>query len=215
MSAERVGAARGSARLRRYSRSCAGGPVWPLRAVLATVTSALDALLGITGARDGRSLSANDRGSATRVSPCLSGHLPSRGGAGRPSTGPRACRQQQYRMTARRRSLRIEEPRMTRFATMTLPEHPTVVAPDGSDVRVLLGLAGGGLAHFELPAGATSRAVRHRTVEEIWYVLAGRGEMWRSQNGHDEVVSISRGTCLTIPLGTVFQFRSFGGDALW
>jgi len=104
---------------------------------------------------------------------------------------------------------------MTRFATMTLPDEPTVVAPDGSDVRVLLGLAGGGLAHFQLAAGATSRAVRHQTVEEIWYVLAGRGEMWRSQNGHDEVVSISRGTCLTIPLGTVFQFRSFGGDALW
>ena len=56
---------------------------------------------------------------------------------------------------------------MTRFATMTLPEHPTVVAPDGSDVRVLLGLAGGGLAHFQLAAGATSRAVRHQTVEEI------------------------------------------------
>jgi mannose-6-phosphate isomerase-like protein (cupin superfamily) len=100
---------------------------------------------------------------------------------------------------------------MTRFATMTLPEHPTVVAPDGSDVRVLLGLAGGGLAHFQLAAGATSRAVRHQTVEEIWYVLAGRGEMWRSQDGHDEVVSIGPGTCLTIPLGTTFQFRSLAG----
>jgi mannose-6-phosphate isomerase-like protein (cupin superfamily) len=103
---------------------------------------------------------------------------------------------------------------MTPFATMTLPDEPTVVAPDGSDVRVLLGLGAGGFAHFQLAAGATSRAVRHRTVEEIWYVLAGRGEMWRSQDGLGEVVSIGPGTCLTIPLGTAFQFRSLAGDPL-
>ena len=39
---------------------------------------------------------------------------------------------------------------MTPFATMTLPENPTVFAADGSDVRVLLGLEDGGFAHFEL-----------------------------------------------------------------
>jgi len=33
------------------------------------------------------------------------------------------------------------------------------------------------MAHFHLPAGQVSRAVRHRTVEEIWFVLSGRGEM--------------------------------------
>lgn len=40
-----------------------------------------------------------------------------------------------------------------RFATMRLPQEPTVVAPDGSDVRVLLGLPAAGMAHFELGAG--------------------------------------------------------------
>ena len=54
-----------------------------------------------------------------------------------------------------------------------------MVAPDGSDVRVLLSLGGGSMAHFELAPGRVSAAVVHRTVEEIWYVLAGRGEMWR------------------------------------
>jgi len=49
------------------------------------------------------------------------------------------------------------------------------VAPDGSDVRVLLGLAGGGMAEFELGAGKVSAAVTHRTIDEIWYVLEGRG----------------------------------------
>ena len=31
---------------------------------------------------------------------------------------------------------------------MRLPAEPDVVAPDGSNVRVLLGVRGGGMAHF-------------------------------------------------------------------
>jgi mannose-6-phosphate isomerase-like protein (cupin superfamily) len=82
-------------------------------------------------------------------------------------------------------------------------------------VRVLLRLAGGSLAHFELGAGRVSRAVTHRTVEEIWYVLGGRGEMWRRQGGREQVVALEPGVCLTIPLGTHFQFRSLGPGPLF
>jgi len=89
---------------------------------------------------------------------------------------------------------------------MMLPAGPTVTAPDGADVRVLLGLAGGTMAHFSLAPGAVARAVTHRTVEEIWYVVAGEGEMWRKDET-EEVVALAPGTCLTIPLGTHFQFR--------
>ena len=53
------------------------------------------------------------------------------------------------------------------FATKRLPAERDVVAPDGGDVRVLLALRGGSMAHFTLAAGETSRAVAHRTVEEI------------------------------------------------
>jgi len=70
------------------------------------------------------------------------------------------------------------------------------------------------MAHFELPSGQTSTAVTHNTVEEIWFFLSGRGEMWRWTEGHEEVVPVGEGVCLTIPLGTHFQFRSFGPDAL-
>ncbi len=48
---------------------------------------------------------------------------------------------------------------MREFGTMRLPVARDNVAPDGSDVRVLLGLDGGGLAHFELAPGQTSTAV--------------------------------------------------------
>jgi mannose-6-phosphate isomerase-like protein (cupin superfamily) len=81
-------------------------------------------------------------------------------------------------------------------------------------VRVLLGLRGGGMAHFELAAGAVSRAVTHRTVEELWYVLSGAGEMWRKHRAREEVVPLAAGVCVSIPLGTHFQFRAQGAEPL-
>lgn len=103
---------------------------------------------------------------------------------------------------------------MTDFATMHLPALPTVVAPDGSDVRVLLGLPGGGMAHFELAAGRVAHAVTHRSVDELWFVLAGRGQMWRRQGEREEVIELSPGVCLSIPLGTHFQFRAAATQAV-
>jgi mannose-6-phosphate isomerase-like protein (cupin superfamily) len=100
------------------------------------------------------------------------------------------------------------------FQTTRLPAKPDAVAPDGSDVRMLPGVAGGSIAHFELRAGETSIAVEHRTVEEVWYFLRGRGEMWRQSGGREEVVEVSPDVCLTIPLGTRFQFRAFGDEPL-
>ena len=101
-----------------------------------------------------------------------------------------------------------------RFATTRRPSERTVVAPDGSDVRVLLGVASGGMAEFELAPGRVSGAITHRTVDEIWYVLSGRGEMWRRQDSRDEIVALEPGVCLTIPQGTHFQFRALGDAAL-
>lgn len=103
---------------------------------------------------------------------------------------------------------------MTDFATNSLPVEPTHKAPDGTDVRVLLDLRGGSMAHFTLPPGKTSIAVTHRSVEEIWYFLGGRGEFWRSQGGQEEIVPVEAGVSLTIPLGAQFQFRSTGDEPL-
>ena len=94
------------------------------------------------------------------------------------------------------------------FETMQLPEEPTIVAPDGSDVRVLLQRPGGSMAHFELAAGRASTAVAHRTVEEIWFFLEGRGQMWRRLGNDEETTEVGPGSCITIPVGTSFQFRA-------
>lgn len=115
---------------------------------------------------------------------------------------------------------------MTEPTQVQLPAMRTVRAPDGSDVRVLLSLPAGGMAHFELAAGATSIAVRHRTVDEIWYILSGQGQMWRRQAAqqeagghgaepaHDSVIELQAGVCLSIPQGTHFQFRASGTEPL-
>lgn len=103
---------------------------------------------------------------------------------------------------------------MGTLGTKRLPAAADAVAPDGADVRLLLQLAGGSLAHFELAAGQTSAAVTHKTVEEIWYFLRGHGEMWRMLEGREEVTPVDAGLCITIPLGTHFQFRSFGDEPL-
>ena len=103
---------------------------------------------------------------------------------------------------------------MTAFETQTIPAEPDVTAPDGADVRVLLRLAGGSMAHFALAPGETTRAVAHRTVEEIWYVLGGAGEMWRKQGDVEACVPLAPGVSLTIPHGTHFQFRATGDTPL-
>jgi mannose-6-phosphate isomerase-like protein (cupin superfamily) len=100
------------------------------------------------------------------------------------------------------------------FATKPLPAAPDVIAPDGSEVRVLLRLAGGSMAHFRLAPDEVSIAVEHRTVEELWFITAGRGEMWRSQAGREEIAPLAPGVGLSIPLGTRFQFRCLGDAPL-
>jgi mannose-6-phosphate isomerase-like protein (cupin superfamily) len=103
---------------------------------------------------------------------------------------------------------------MTDFSTLPLAAVAPFPAPDGSKVRPLLGLKGGSFAHFELLPGETSKAVAHHTVEEIWFIVGGRGQMWRKQDGHEKTVELETGVCLTIPLGTHFQFRCLGDEPL-
>jgi mannose-6-phosphate isomerase-like protein (cupin superfamily) len=98
----------------------------------------------------------------------------------------------------------------TNFETKRLPVDRDDVAPDGSDVRVLLRSEKGSMAHFELPPGKTSKATANLNFDEIWYFISGRGEMWRKLDDIEEVVPVDPGVCLTIPEGTHFQFRSFG-----
>lgn len=100
------------------------------------------------------------------------------------------------------------------FQTKRISTAPDATAPDGSEVRVLSQLSRGGLAIFSLPPGAVSRAVAHRTIEEVWYFLSGHGRMWRKLNGQEETTEISPGVSITLPTRTHFQFRCDGAEPL-
>ena len=100
------------------------------------------------------------------------------------------------------------------FETKRIASAPDAIAPDGSEVRVLCHLSRGGLAIFSLPPGAVSKAVAHRTVEEVWYIVSGTGRMWRKLGDQEEIAELGPGTSLTIPTGTHFQFRCHGPEPL-
>ena len=100
------------------------------------------------------------------------------------------------------------------IATTGLKPDADYLAPDGSEIRLLPTMKGGGLCHCTLPVGRTSSPVAHHNVEEIWYVLQGEGEVWRRTATSEEVVRVSAGTSLTIPPLTAFQFRNTGTGPL-
>lgn len=100
------------------------------------------------------------------------------------------------------------------FATVALAQACRVQAPDGSQVDILANSPRGSMARFSLAPGLVSKAVRHRTVEELWYFVAGRGEMWRSSGGREEITPVEPGLSLSIPVGTSFQFKSSGDSPL-
>ena len=72
---------------------------------------------------------------------------------------------------------------------------PDAIAPDGSEIYFKVGNAErASLVEVRLGRGRVSRPVRHRTVEEIWYVTAGRGRVWRqASGGPGETVEVQPG----------------------
>lgn len=100
------------------------------------------------------------------------------------------------------------------FASKPLSPGPDGYAPDGSEVRILAGLPGASMAEFRLPPGGVAAAIAHRTVSEVWFVLAGQGRIWRADQEREEILALEAGQSLTIPLGTRFQFRNDGAEPL-
>jgi mannose-6-phosphate isomerase-like protein (cupin superfamily) len=108
----------------------------------------------------------------------------------------------------------VQEDGVLRPVVKTLATTKDYTAPDGSEVRLLAAGTRGGLAHGLLPAGTTSHAHVHKTVDEIWYFLGGTGEVWLQTGTEEQIVETYPGVSLLIPRGTAFQFRSTGSEPL-
>jgi mannose-6-phosphate isomerase-like protein (cupin superfamily) len=89
-----------------------------------------------------------------------------------------------------------------------------LLAPDGSEIRILVSLPRASMVHCALQPGQVTRATLHRTVEEVWFCLAGAGQVWRRSADVEEVVDVAPGVALTIPLGVSFQFRAIATQPL-
>ncbi|MCH7744587.1 MAG: cupin domain-containing protein [Chloroflexi bacterium] len=98
--------------------------------------------------------------------------------------------------------------------TTRLPDKYTVLAPDGSEIRELVAVKGGSMVHCTLPPGAVSLAVTHCAVEEVWFFLKGRGQVWRKDGERETVVDVEPGLSLTIEIGAHFQFQNTGDEDL-
>src|SRR5579871_5911772 len=88
------------------------------------------------------------------------------------------------------------------------------LAPDQSEIRLMVNASKGNCAHCLLPAGKTSLAVKHKTVEEIWYIISGNGEMWQKSSDEEKIINLKESVALTIPTGNYFQFRNTGTEPL-
>ena len=87
------------------------------------------------------------------------------------------------------------------------------LSPDGAEIRLILrpeveGTVNHSVCEAVFNPGQVSRAVRHRHVEESWYVLEGEADVWRKPpNGEAAVTRIGPGDALDIPPGFAFQVR--------
>jgi mannose-6-phosphate isomerase-like protein (cupin superfamily) len=119
------------------------------------------------------------------------------------------------RMTAGSHSFPAEAPMdLTPFAEALLPTERDAIAPDGSQVRLLVRLPGGSMAHFELGPGRSPVRRSTEPSARAWYIAQGLGRMWRRQDGTEREIDLRAGTALTIPVGTAFQFRNTGREPL-
>jgi len=100
--------------------------------------------------------------------------------------------------------------------TKMLQKNPDYIAPDGSKIFLLPETKRGGICLCELPPDSVSKAVCHKTVEEIWFFISGKGFVWRkpaeAENGTIE--KIQKNMALTIPHGCHFQFKNTGKRSL-
>jgi mannose-6-phosphate isomerase-like protein (cupin superfamily) len=100
---------------------------------------------------------------------------------------------------------------------------PDYISPDGAEIRLILrpdveGVRYHSVSEAVMKPGQISRPMRHRRVEESWYVLEGEGEVWRCPPGVPpasvSTVHMGPGDALVIPPGFGFQVRAGVGGPL-
>jgi mannose-6-phosphate isomerase-like protein (cupin superfamily) len=98
--------------------------------------------------------------------------------------------------------------------TTTLPDQPDAKSPAGAEIRFIMDGDTGNMIHSMVPPHQINKATVHKTVNEFWYILEGRGEIWRDNGSESSVTLLIPGTSIDIQPGTSFQYRNISDDEL-
>jgi mannose-6-phosphate isomerase-like protein (cupin superfamily) len=128
----------------------------------------------------------------------------------------RSTETQAYFEPRRHRPEKVLHNRAVAWQTQRIGPNFDHQAPDGSEIRLLVQVRGASMVYCTLQPGLVTRAVRHRSVEELWLCVSGAGQLWRREPATkmEEIVELEAGVSVSIPLGTAFQFRAVGERAL-
>ncbi len=100
------------------------------------------------------------------------------------------------------------------WETKQVPQDRDYLAPNGSEMQLLPEVGGGDPSYCTLPVGGVSKAVSHRTVDEIRCFVFGKGHVWPKRGCQKSAGEAAPGSCLTIPCATTFRFRNTGDESL-
>jgi mannose-6-phosphate isomerase-like protein (cupin superfamily) len=92
--------------------------------------------------------------------------------------------------------------------TRVLPESRSYPALSGADIRLLIQLPQGELTHASCRSGLVSKSSMLVDHYEMFYVIAGTGELWRKCPEYEGVVALRPGRWAAMPAGTHFQYRA-------
>lgn len=98
--------------------------------------------------------------------------------------------------------------------TRSMPDLPQGRSPAGAEIRFLIHGETGDMIHSTVPPDQVNRAAIHATVSEFWHVLSGVGQIWRRDATGEETAELRAGITIDIPVGTAFQYRCTGPEAL-
>jgi mannose-6-phosphate isomerase-like protein (cupin superfamily) len=97
-----------------------------------------------------------------------------------------------------------------RWKVKDLPTKYANLAKDKSEIRHVYETDKASVVHCTLAPKATSVATRNLEIEEIWYFIGGQGQIWLKEEDEIEGTEkdVGPSTCVLIPAGVHFQFRS-------
>ena len=93
-------------------------------------------------------------------------------------------------------------------------QDPDEIAPDGSLIYWLRRNEYASTCLCVLPPGHQSLPARHPRLQELWYVMSGQGQLYRSSANGGLPVALRAGVGVSIAAGEVFQFCAHRDSAL-